>query len=320
MWAESVPAIAFGSAVVAHALMAFSAFCLCASPSTSPSLSRKPELRAAAERHYYRSVSLLRESLADVDVGGGDADVVLACAMVLIPCGLALVRDGRGVLGYSRDWVWHLRGWRTVGARIYGGGGCVGSARGLIAYPQPGIPEGEDVLGVERGVGDVGDWTWTAEMPLMREIRGSWAGAMARLRRAVDCRFECRRCVVGDTNNNISDAAVYTSAITALEHVVAYILTHPVANLFRAVFVWPIKVPPAFIELLLRQDGMALAIYAHWLVVTMALEDLWWLKGFGSGQIEKLVEGVAGLREAGFDELLAWPIEMLDARRKDRGR
>jgi len=50
------------------------------------------------------------------------------------------------------------------------------------------------------------------------------------------------------------------------------------------------------------------------------LEDLWWLRGFGSGQIEKLVEGVAGLREAGFDGLLAWPVEMLGARCMSRDR
>lgn len=306
MWAESVPTIAFSNAVVSHALMSFSAFCLCAAPAST---SRKNELRATAERHYYRSVKLLRRSLATA--GEREADVVLACVMVLIPCGLALVRDNEGGFAYSQDWLCHLRGWRVIGASIYGVLGqsqadaAPVSSSKLIPYPQPGIPEACELP--QRGV--EGDGSRTLEMPLMKEIQRSWPGAMARLKSTVDSHCEC--------GGDAADATVYTAAITALEHVVDYILAYPVTNLFRAVFIWPIWAPPDFIELLLHQDGMALAIYAHWLVLTMALEDLWWLKGFGSGQIEKLSEWVARVGgPPGFDALWVWPVEMLDTRHR----
>jgi hypothetical protein len=299
MWAESIPAIAFSSAVVSHALMAFSAFCLCASPTSPP---RKFELRATAERHYYHSVKLLRRSLEAA--GQREADVVLACAMVLIPCGLALVgSDDRGVFSL-RDWACHLRGWRVIGASIYGE---VDAASKLIPYPQPGIPDVEDLP--ERLIGD--ESTWTSSMPLMKEIRRSWPEAMARLRRAVDsyCKFN-------GGSGDAAHATIYTSAITALEHVVDYILAYPVINLFRAVFIWPVWVSPEFIELLAHNNGLALAIYAHWLVLTMTLEDLWWLEGFGSGQVERLAASQVIVGRGDFDGLWAWPVEMLDARQR----
>lgn len=295
MWAESVPAIAFSSAVVSHALMAFSAFCLRASPTST---SRRSELRATAERHYYRSVKLLRRSLATV--GEREADVVLACAMVLIPCGLALAGGDDGGEFSLQDWACHLRGWRVIGASIYGE---VSAASKLIPYPQPGIPDVDDLPERVIRVGD----RWASTMPLMKEIQRSWPGAMARLKSAVDSH---RRYSGGDA----ADATIYTSAITALERVVNYILAYPVSNLFRAVFIWPIWVPPDFIELLAHHDGLASAVYAHWLVLAMALDDLWWLKGFGSGQIERLSVRTARSKGSGFEDLWTWPVEMLHAR------
>lgn len=146
-----------------------------------------------------------------------------------------------------------------------------------------------------------------ASTPLMKEIRFSWPGAMARLKSAVDshCRY---------SGGDAADATVYTSAITALERVVDYILAYPVVNLFRAVFIWPIWVPPDFIELLAHHDHLALAIYSRWLVLTLALDDLWWLKGFGSGQIERLSVQAARSKVSGFEDLWTWPVEMLNAR------
>jgi hypothetical protein len=140
----------------------------------------------------------------------------------------------------------------------------------------------------------------------MREIQCSWPGAIARLKSIVETH---RGHGGGDA---AADSAIYASAVTALEHVVDYILAYPVTNLFRAIFIWPIWVPPEFIDLLLRHDGVALAIYAHWLVLTMALDDLWWLKGFGSGQIERLAESEVRLGRSGSNGLWLWPVEMLN--------
>jgi len=294
MWEKSVPAIAFSSSVVSHALMAFSAFCLCTSPSSK---SEARDLRATAERHYYQSVKLLRLSLAAVEKG--DADVVLACTMILIPCGLALVCDDKRV-SPLQDWMYHLRGWRTIGSSIYGASDRLDAASKLIPYPQPGIPESRDLP--ERSF--EGDGVWTSSTPLMRKIQCSWPEAMARLRYAVDS--HCKQYeIAADVQTT------YVSAITALERVMDYIMLYPVANLFRAVFIWPIQVSPEFMQLLASHDDLALAIYAHWLVITMSLEDLWWLKGFGSGQIERLAEQTTSCCSTNCG-LMSWPVEMLN--------
>lgn len=301
MWAESVPAIAFSSSVVSHALMAFSAFCLSATHCTSKGESR--DLRATAERHYYQSVKLLRLSLAAVEQS--DADVVLACAMVLIPCGLALAQGGHG--GSSLyDWVYHLRGWRTIGSSIYGSQPDKSSQ--LIPYPQPGIPESGD-LPEKRHRGNGGLRISSTNL-FLEEIQRSWPEAVANLKGAVES-----RCAQTD---DTSSAMAYRSAIAALENVVDYITSYPVANLFRAVFIWPIRVSSEFIRLAVDHDAIALAIYAHWLVLTMIVEELWWLQGFGSGKIERLVGRMARFGWFG-SELMAWPVEMLGEWRRMQG-
>jgi hypothetical protein len=307
MWAETVPAIAFGSPVVSHALMAFSAFCLGSSQRRhSKSLAR--DLRAVAQSHYYQAVKLLRSSLDAVERGLGEveADVVLACGMVLIPCGLALARYGIGN-GHEEggfevgEWVWHLRGWRVVGASLYGDkdDGGLDSSRCLIPYPQPGIPDRVDLRGPKVGRRRCSK----TSMPFLDIVQSSWPYAVEKLKLAVDSRSRY--------NEDSANTRTYSSAITALEYVVDYILDFPVTNLFRAIFIWPILISPEFIELLTGNDDLALAIYTHWLVLTMAVEDLWWLEGFGSGQIGRLVRRADGMGSWGA-ELLDWSVEMLE--------
>lgn len=294
MWEESVPAIAFSNAMVSHSLMAFSAFCLGAAPYSK---GEARDLRATAEVHYYQAVKSLRGSLMTVDQSS--ADTVLACAMVLIPCGLALARNDER--GFSlQDWLCHLRGWRTIGSSIYGDGDRLDSTSRLIPYPQPGIPESSDRLeDLELRTADF--WT-SSPIPLLDMIQCSWPDAVSDLKYAVRS---------SDTYIDPTNATAYSSAIAALEHVVDFILQSSVTNLFRAIFFWPIRISPDFIRLLECNDGPALAIYAHWLVITMAVEDFWWLEGFGSGQIEKLASRVTFTRSPSV-ELMRWPIEMLE--------
>jgi hypothetical protein len=307
MWAETVPAIAFSSPVVSHALMAFSALCLGSSQRRrSKSLAR--DLRATAQSHYYQAVKLLRSSLDAVERGRApvEADVVLACGMVLIPCGLALARDGIGSRheegGFEvGEWVWHLRGWRVVGASLYGDkdDGGLDSTRCLIPYPQPGIPDRVDLRGPKTRT----ERCSKASIPFLDLVRSSWPYAVEKLKLAVDSRSRY--------DDDSANTRTYLSAISALEYVVDYILDFPVTNLFRAIFIWPILISPEFIELLTSNDDLALAIYTHWLAITMAVEDLWWLEGFGSGQIERLVRRADSIGSWGA-ELLDWPVEMLE--------
>lgn len=107
------------------------------------------------------------------------------------------------------------------------------------------------------------------------------------------------------------DSKAYLAAVTALEYILDYVSEFPVANLFRAVFIWPIQIAPRYMELLSCYDDLALAIYAHWLVLTIAVDDLWWVKGFGPRQIERLA-GQPEFSNLPGSALLKCPIEMLE--------
>lgn len=282
--------------MASHAMMAFSAFCLSVSAPTEP---QAYQIRATAELHYYQSLMRLRNSLPSVDLSSADA--VLASAMILIPCGLALAQSDQGVLSLN-DWLYHLRGWRAIGSRIYGSNGRMRSITQLIPYPQPGIPDPGDLPKGHRGFSRL----QTSANVLMSQMQTSRLKAMSDLRLTVNER---------NSGHDTLDSKAYLAAITALEYILDYVLDYPVANLFRAVFIWPIQISPRYIELLSCYNDMALAIYAHWLVLTMAVNELWWVKGFGPGQIERLADQFSNRQGT---ELLKWPLEMLEVWRSER--
>lgn len=290
MWATAIPAIAFSHSITSHAMKAFSAFCLSASLRTKPSVY---DFRATAELHYFQSVKSLRLSLSTVDKVSADA--VLACAMILIPCGLALVQHTEG-FSDVQDWLHHLRGWRALGSTIYASSPQVDSAASLIPYPQPGIP---DLPSLPKATRDT-TYPWSSSDPFIHQIDRTRRNAMEGLSTMV-------RSLCSDYDSKLLEP--YVAAIASLEHVMDYVLHHQVTNLFRAVFTWPIYMRPSFVQLLFKHDYLAEAIYAHWLVIVMIVEDLWWLRGFGSKQIVNLAKHSKFLSHPG-SELLRWPVEM----------
>ncbi len=64
------------------------------------------------------------------------------------------------------------------------------------------------------------------------------------------------------------------AALESLEFVMDYTLECRVSNLFRAVFTWPVLITPAFADLLTTWNQAALAIFTHWLVLVMLLNDV----------------------------------------------
>ncbi|KAJ9620652.1 transcription factor [Taxawa tesnikishii (nom. ined.)] len=289
MWESSVPAVAFGKPVASHAMMAFSAFCL----SSMTCLENTAyDFQATAELHYCQSLEYLRASLPILDQISADA--VLACAMVLIPCGLALAQSSTRD-DPRRDWLYHLRGFKTLGSAIYGWTNLAEPADQLIPYPQLGIPDAEQY---DTNLG--GGALWGPAILLFHRVRRSRRDAMQSLRAAID---------ETDIRREVADTEACTATLTALEYVMDYTLECRVSNFFRAVFTWPIRVSPRYVELLMCHDHLALAIYAHWLVLTIFLEDLWWVKDFGADRIDSLASWVE-LSDSSYSQLLRWPVKM----------
>ncbi|KAM0713962.1 hypothetical protein Q7P37_010925 [Cladosporium fusiforme] len=290
MWVNSIPAIAFKHPIASHAMLAFSAFCMSASPRMK---STTYDLRATACLHYCQSVNSLRKSLPIMDASTLDA--VLACAMIMIPCGITLAQSHHGVFALH-DWVHHLRGWVALGSLFCQLDLTVDNTTRLIPYPQLGIPGPGDLPTPRRGHPSL----MTSTDPFISAIRRTWRKAMADL-------IAATRALHIDHESADLDACLV--AINSLEYVIDYILNYPIPNLFRAVFQWVLYIPRRFIELLTAHDDLSLAIYAHWLVLAMTLEDLWWTRDFGSGQLKRLVESdmVSSKLSLG---MLKWPVEM----------
>ncbi|KAK4972852.1 transcription factor [Elasticomyces elasticus] len=298
MWESSVPAVAFNHPVASHAVMAFSALCMYTTSSTKGG---SYELLATAKLHYCRSLQLLGASLPVTEEISVDA--VLACAMTLIPVGLTLAQFNTGITAAGDklaitpqlDWLYHLRGWRTLGSSI--APRLADSDTLLIPFPQPGIPESDH----EDNYG--GGALWTLSTSLFHTLRASWRDALANLSAAIANPDN------PDLHRDAVDIEACTMAITALEYVMEYTLECRVSNFFRAVFAWPSKVPQRFFDMVTSLDHLALAIHAHWLVLTMLLEDLWWVKDFGADRIERLAIWYDRV-ESPYAHLLSWPVEV----------
>jgi hypothetical protein len=286
MWESSVPAVGFSNSLVSHAIMAFSAFCM---SSTTCAGTASYDFRTTGQLHYHQALKRMQASLPFL--GRDNADAVLACAMVLIPCGLALAHGGESV-EKSEDWLHHLRGFRTLGAAVYQGEKS--TADRLVPYPQQGIPDS----GMKQLV--VGNDTILVP-PLLTRIRSSWRDALGNLQVSVD-----RVGVATD----VADREAHMAAMKSLNYAMNYTLDCKVPNLFRAVFTWPILLSSHFCDLVARRDHLALAIYSHWLVLTMLVEDKWWVGEFGSERIEATL---MGLKRVGspFVPLLEWPARMM---------
>jgi hypothetical protein len=286
MWESSVPAVGFSNSLVSHAIMAFSAFCM---SSKACAGTASYDFRTTGQLHYHQALKQMQASLPFL--GRDNADAVLACAMVLIPCGLALAHGGESV-EKSDDWLYHLRGFRTLGAAIYQGEKS--AADRLVPFPQQGIPD-SGMKGILIG-GDV-----IFASPLLARIRRSWRDALENLKIAMDR--------VG-IFVNVADRKAHVAAIESLKYAMDYTLSYKVSNLFRAVFTWPILLSSHFSDLVARKDHLALTIYSHWLVLTMLVEDKWWVGEFGSERIDAtLLEFKRA--DSPFMPLLEWPVRMM---------
>ncbi|KAK5693147.1 hypothetical protein LTR97_010623 [Elasticomyces elasticus] len=218
--------------------------------------------------------------------------------MVLIPTALAFARQSAQRTP-QLDWLYHLRAWPALGSSIYDTTqSTTEAADRLIPYPQQGIPDGE-----QHASNFDGGALCAPSSLLFDVIRHSWQGAVEGLRVAIE-RY--------DTVHGEIDREAFSAALAALQYVMKYTLECRVMNLFRAIFMWPIKISQRFIEMVIDRDHIALAIYTHWLVLTMLLKDLWFVGDFGSDRIQRL-EAWYKRWESPYIGLLRWPVETQEA-------
>ena len=98
----------------------------------------------------------------------------------------------------------------------------------------------------------------------------------------------------------------------------------------RFLMAWVLPLDDTYVKLLAENDVIAMAVYAHFLVYLILLEDLWWVGDLGVATIQNILEGfgVVGCRWCSEDKtgtvqeslnlqgLFAWPARVLKLRKR----
>ena len=256
--------------------------------------------QATAELYYSQAVKHLRTSMEALDQTNIDA--ILACCMALVPysLGTARVADDARLVG---DWLVHIRGFATLGDSLTGSDAgkdsipSQSSPDQLVTYPQPSNP------GLDMALRSSTELIpQSSSVLLLQSIRQSGQGAMKSLRQGMDPRW---------SKLSTEDVQACLAALSGLEIVFDYALQGRATNYNRAVLRWLVMLPERFVQLLFEEAEAALAIFAYWLVTTVVLEDLWWMKDFGSSRIRTIAERFERSRGA-YQSCMEWPLEMLN--------
>ena len=100
-------------------------------------------------------------------------------------------------------------------------------------------------------------------------------------------------------------------AIHLLDEVTEQISSPLVQSLFRTICNWPVNIPTGFLNMLVDGFAQALAVYAHWLMLVILVEDLWWIGDMGRAGIRNVV--TTPLCSApNIASLLFWPQHLLE--------
>ncbi|KAI4163221.1 MAG: hypothetical protein LQ342_003154 [Letrouitia transgressa] len=105
------------------------------------------------------------------------------------------------------------------------------------------------------------------------------------------------------------------AAIDLLHKVTDQICSEQLQSLLRTICTWPANIPKGFVDMLMDKSPPALVVYAHWLMLMVLVEDLWWIDDMGRAGIRDIL---ARFSDADRDirSLLIWPQKILDVGRK----
>ena len=298
-WRTVVPALAYTSSPVQHGMLALAALCLhfhTASSSDHPS----KYLEAAVT---YGNLTLkecgeqlrgLRSSLTNS---------VLTSSRILCALGFAFFRIRRQNGATIMDpeswlWLWNLRGVYVVHNTILA---LYKNYDALIARdlrPDPPPTSGTDDGRSEK--------TMKCRHPLFCRIQNSYQYGFIKLRTGLRSRL---------SGLNKEQAADLFCAVDVLQEITEHICLENTCNYFREMCVWPCQIPQGFVHMLLEGNALALAVYAHWLVLVILVEDLWWVKDMGRAGIREIVAMSSKLPSESDNvghPLLHWPQCILD--------
>lgn len=301
MWRILIPAVALTCPVVRQGMLTLAAICLHHESSPDHSGEHCLEYLEAAEAHGKTFVKESRQKLQDFQEGLNtqDQDSLLACSRLLCVLGFAFFRTHRQngtTLADPAAWTWlHLlRGVKTSYVAVVEAGRPVDEVfmrdtTPPLCYHQP-IPR--------MGVG--------CKNIYFRYVQQSRRGFIDALRSTLRRDWSS----LGD-----QETEDLSAAIDLLHQVTEQICSQQLQSLLHIICTWPADIPGGFVDMLVAESPPALAVYAHWLMLMVLVEDLWWIDDMGRAGIRDIIARCPDA-EGDARSLLMWPQQMLDVGRK----
>lgn len=254
-----------------------------------------------AEAHGKVFVKESRQKLQDFQAGLNtqDQDSILVCSRLLSVLGFAFFRTHRQngtTLADPAAWTWlHLlRGVRTSHVTVVEAGRPIDAIFLKDTIPYTCCHQQTPRMGMGMGMGCLDSG--------FRLVQQSQRGSIDALRVTLKRDWS----YLGEQKTD--DLSV---AVDLLYQVTEQVCSQHSQSLFRTICTWPVDVPRGFVDMLVAGSPPALAVYAHWLVLMVLMEDLWWVDDMGRAGITDVI-ALCSDADRDVGSLLTWPQRMLD--------
>ena len=297
-WRALIPALALDSLAVRRGMLTLAAICMHYDSVAADPSGHSWQYLETAEAHGIVFVTESRKILQDLHES--ESELAFACSILLCILGFAFFRAHRrnGVtLGDRAAWTW-LQLLRGVKSTHIGGSQPAHGVHGVLAKNMS--PDSE--LAQHSGITAVPCTESNFTGTLIRFIRYSQHERFNALRSTIIG----SRDVLGEYELEDLSAAVDT-----LQKVTEQTYSQPIHDLFRTICTWPSDIPKGFADMLISTNPLALAVYAHWLMLVVVVKDLWWVNDMGRAGIRNVIDACDGA-DSHVRTLLHWPRLMLD--------
>ena len=300
-WRVVVPALSYTSTPVRHGMLALAALCS-HYDTTSPTEPSSIFLRAA-ETHGLQAIGGLRQQLQDLHES--EIDSTMTCSRIICVLGFAFFRTHRrnGItIAESKAWTWLqlLRGVGTVLNSILASGQAFDTMISRDMKPE---------LLIANTACDTRprDMRESSNHPLLSLVQTSCQESFANLRTRLFA--ECT------SSLNKEQATDLFHAIEALQEITKQVCSGEMHSLTHAICTWPCKISQGVVDMLVNGNHLALAVHAHWLMLTVLAEDLWWIDDMGRAGIREIIGHFSQASNENSSKasiLLRWPRHMLN--------
>ena len=301
VWRILIPAVALTCPIVHQGMLTLAAIHLHYESSPAHSGEHSLKYLEVAEAHGKIFVKESRQKLQDFQGGLNrqEQDSILACSRLLCVLGFAFFRTHRKngtTLAHPAAWTWlHLvRGVKTSYVAVVEAGRPVDEMFMEDTIPQLCYHQ----LTPRMSVG--------CKNPCLRYLQQSRQGFFDALRSTLHRDWSS----LGDQKTEDLGAA-----IDLLCQVIDEICSQQLQRLIPTICTWPAEIPRGFVDMLVGGFPPALAVYAHWLMLMLLVEDLWWVGDMGRAGIRDII-AICSDADPSVRNLLDWLQQMLHVGRE----